>query len=82
MRGFFIRKNKLEPDFDFSKYLRKCASHMVTEQLETSTESWLVCILLFSIQIGVMHSGYVINKLKKAQWLAAPQSRQEKRDSP
>ena len=51
VRSLFIRTYNLPPHFDFAKYLRRCMSKHITEQLDIKETSWLILVLFLIINV-------------------------------
>ena len=51
VRSLFIRTYNLPSDFDFAKYLRRCMSKHITEQLDIKETSWLMLVLFLFINV-------------------------------
>ena len=51
IRSLFIRTYNLPPHFDFAKYLRRCMSKHITEQLDIKETSWLILVLFLFINV-------------------------------
>ena len=51
VRSLFIRTYSLPPHFDFAKYLRRCMSKHITEQLDIKETSWLILVLFLIINV-------------------------------
>ena len=51
IRSLFIRTYNLPPHFDFAKYLRRCMSKHITEQLDIKETSWLILVLFLIINV-------------------------------
>ena len=49
--SLFIRTYNLPSDFDFAKYLRRCMSKHITEQLDIKETSWLMLVLFLFINV-------------------------------
>ena len=67
VRSLFIRTYDLPPSFDFAKYLRRCMSKHITEQLDIKETSWFILVLLLLInvvrvQIEATYGGRVVRR--------------------
>ena len=51
VRSLFIRTYGLKAEFDFAKYLRRCMSKHITEQLDIKEGSWLMLIVFLVINV-------------------------------